>query len=269
MKFIKVFLGVAVVSSLLMADGYIISTGSKKGNYFKYGLRLSKFVPGSKVITSKGSVENLQRLVDNKAQIAIAQKDAFRWFATKHSEAESIDLLGDLNKECVFVVAKDEGKISDDGDLQKDGVKVAVGKIGSGTQVTWDYMGSLEPGFKKATAIPKGGSRALGKVVSGEYDAAMFVLTPAKNNWLFNVVNKNKDLKFVPVTDWDLNDKLNGKPVYTFEKITTKPGLFGDSVKTICTTASVFINGEVDDDVADSISDALLTRKNYILKGGN
>ena len=129
-------------------------------------------------------------------------------------------------------------------------------------------MTMLEPAFKKATAIPKGGSRALAKVQSGQYDAALFVITPGKNTWLFNTVNKSDDLQFADITDWDLNDKYNGKPIYKFRRVTTKPGFFGgDKVKTICTEAAVFINDQVDDDTADALSDAILNRKNYILKG--
>jgi TRAP-type uncharacterized transport system substrate-binding protein len=265
MKKFTVIAGLLV--SAAIAAQPVITTGSKKGLYYKEGIRIAGKI-GATVETSKGSVQNLDRLMSNQAQIAIAQKDAYRWYTKKHPDASNkIDLIGDLGEECVFIVAKTDGKVDDDGDLQKDGVKIAVGKTGSGSQVSWDYMTMLEPKFKKATAIPKGGSRALAKVISGQYDAIMFVQAPKPDSWLMTTVNSNKDLKFIPVTDWDLNDKYNGKPVYTFKKVTTKKGFFGDSVKTICTTASVFVNDQIDEDKADDLADVLLKYRNYIIKG--
>lgn len=266
---IAVIMAILMGSSLFGGDKYTMVTGSKRGNYFKYGLRISTLVPGIKALPSTGSVASLDALLKNTAQIAIAQKDAYRWYTKKHPDAEAtISEVGGLNKECVFIVASKTGKVDDDSDLQKDGIKIGIGKPGSGTMVTWQYMGELENGFKKATAVPVGGARALAKLTSGGLDAALFVQTPDMNSWLFRTVNGNDNLKFVDVTDWDLNDKLNGKPVYTFEKIETKEGFFGDSVKTICTQATLFVNNHVDDDTVDGLSDAILNHKNYILKGG-
>jgi len=251
-----------------------ITTGSKKGSYFKYGKRLatSLNIPVDNVMTSRGSVQNLERLEKGEAQIAIAQKDAYKWYKDKHPET-SIDLVADLKPECVFVVAKKDGKVNSDSDLQKDGIKIAVGKKGSGASVTWDYMGTLEKGFKKATPVPMGGSRALLKVESGQLDAMLVVFTPDITNKFFDKVLKNPNLKFITVNDWDLDDKLDGKSIYERTEVTVKPkkGLFSSSetVNTICTTASVFINSQVDDDTVDDLADILLTKKNYILKGAN
>ena len=52
-----------------------------------------------------------------------------------------------------------------------------------------------------------------------------------------------------------------------FKKIAVEDGFFSPTVKTICTTASVFVNDKLSDDVVDTLSDALLNRKNFILKG--
>jgi len=125
----------------------------------------------------------------------------------------------ELKDECVHLVVNKKGKVKDDGDLQKEGTKVYVGKIGSGSYITWKYFTKLEPGFKKAAALPKAGSRALAKIADGKVDAYFIVLTPNLSNKLNRTVCNNDKLEFADVTDWDLNDKLDGKQIYTFKNV--------------------------------------------------
>ena len=269
MKKILTIVGIsAIFGASAFAAQYVITTGSPKGNYIKYGYRMAKIMgpKNFKVIPSKGSIENFERLSKNEAQIAIAQKDAYKWYSGKHET--SFSSVGDLKKECVFIVARDGSDIDSDSDLQKEGVKIAVGKPGSGTRVTWEYMGELEKGFKKATPIPASGTLALNKVLSGEYDAYMTVLTPDTKNRFIQMVNSKDDLKFIPVKDWDLNDKMkDGSQVYTFETVKYKDSFFGGKIDTICTTASVFVRDDLDENVKEKISDTIFNNLNYILKG--
>jgi len=127
-------------------------------------------------------------------------------------------------------------------------------------------MTILEPKFKRATSIPKGGTRVLAKVASGEYDAALFVIKPDPKLKLFKIVNGNDKLQFAEIKDWDLNDKLpSGKPVYDFKSVKVKDSWLGGKVDTICTTASVFVRTDIDDDVADDLSDLLLTHQKFLI----
>ncbi len=255
----------------LQAETITITTGSKSGMYIKEGMRLSTIVKANgfepKVITSKGSVQNLNRLMKNEAQVAIAQRDAYAAYLKQHGDAEeAIEELGLLGQECLYAVTKVDGKIKDDGDMQQDGITVAAGKIGSGTRITWQYMGQLEKGFTKPTTVPKGGTRALNKIITGKYDVYLQVQAPSTTSKLVTTVMNNKDVNFIDVSDWDLNDKLNGKPVYTFKKVLLKKNTFkNDYVNTICTNAAVYIRSDLDDDVADALSDALLNNKKYIM----
>lgn len=263
----KLRLTMVAAATLLAASAMAttITTGSKKGSYYKIGAKLSTIVP-MKVQKSKGSSQNLVRVSKGEADFGIVQKDDYKRFMDKNPEAP-IELIGDLKMECLYVVASATSKVKADADLQKDGVKVAIGKKGAGTQATWAYMKTLESGFKKATGIPKGGLRALAGITSGTYDAALFMQTPATTNKLVKTVLANKDLKFVPVTDWDLNDKLpSGQPVYTHEKIDLASGFLNDTeLKTICTTASVISNTDADEDTIDEVIDVLLNSKNFLL----
>jgi TRAP-type uncharacterized transport system substrate-binding protein len=260
-------LKLAVIAALAVSSlaASTITTGSKSGSYYKIGAKLSTIVPMT-VQKSKGSTQNLDRVSKGEADFGIVQKDDYKRFMDKNPGAP-IELIGDLKMECLYVVSSTTSKVEADTDMQKDGVKVAIGKKGAGTQATWAYMKSLESGFKKATGIPKGGLRALAGLTSGTYDAALFMQTPATTNKLVKTVLANEALRFVPVTDWDLNDKLpSGQPVYTHEKIDLASGFLNDTeLKTICTTASVITNTEADEDTIDEVIDVLLNSKNFLL----
>lgn len=266
-KLVLTALACATLSATAFA-GSVISTGKSTGSYYKMGHKLSTFVEGSKVIKSKGSTQNLKRLMSGEAQYGIVQKDDYQAFIKKNpAAAEQVELAGDLKMECLYAVASTKSGITSDSQMQSKGVNIAYGKNGSGSQATWKYMSELEPKFKNAPPHPKGGSRALAGVASGKYDVALFMQTPSTGNKLVKTVLGNKSLHFVNVTDWDLNDKLpSGDPVYTHEKIDVASGFLNDTeIKTICTTASVAFNVNADEDEIDSVIDAILNNKNYIL----
>jgi TRAP-type uncharacterized transport system substrate-binding protein len=263
-KKLSVLTATTLLSTSLMADTPVIATGAESGNYYKYGVKLNSFVKGN-VIATEGSKMNFQMLAKGEADIAIAQKDSYKWF-TDNSTSSNIEYIGDLKKECVYVVVNANGNIKDDDDLQKKDVKIAAGGLNSGSLITWSYMKTLEKGFNKASTFPEGGTLALNKVLGGTYDAMLFVQTPTTDSKLVKLVNKSDNLKFIDVTDWDLNDKLDdGSAVYTFEEVTIEKGFFGTTIDTICTTASVFVNSNLDPLLKESISDAILSSKNYIL----
>jgi len=261
----RIALLVAFMLTSLMATNIVVTTGKKEGSYYAIGKKIAKQFPNSSVMSSKGSIENVERIVKGYANVALVQKDALRYYLTNHpADADKIEYIGDLYNECVFLVAKSGGKVADDSDLQDAGIKVAVGAKGSGTAVTWKYMSQLEPNFKKATPVPYGGKRALAKVASGSVDAALFTTKPDYRKWLFKRVNANESLHFAPIKDWDLNDKFQGKPIYSFEEVKVRDSFFGGTVDTICTTATVIASTELSEEQLDQLSDIVLNFKNYI-----
>lgn len=267
----KILLSSALVAVSVMAMDVNITTGKKGGSYHKSGYELGYLLKDSvetkaTIMTSKGSTQNFKRLMNGKADIAFAQKDAYKSFIMENPEAKnSIEIIDDLYKECVYIVARTDGKIDSDSDLQKDGIKIAIGSNGSGGNVTWNYMTKLEKGFAKATAIPKSAKRSLGKVRAKQLDAVLYVAKPTLKNKLNKTIANSKDLKFVSITDWDLNDKLDGSPIYSFDEIDLKKGFFNDSeLKTICTTASVFVRSDLDEEVIDGVADMMLKYRKTI-----
>lgn len=259
------------ITATVSAETVTISTGPKSGNYFKVGNRLKGMIGQGNVVISKGSVENLKRLLSGEAQVAMVQMDAYAWFLQKNPEAATdFEIMGELYKECAYLAVQCDGKVQTEDDLQKvKDVTVAIGKKGSGTAVTWDYMLQLEPKYKNSAVAFSGGTRSLGKLAAKQIDAVMWVTAPKLDGKMASTVMKNKDLCLVGFNDKDLNDKLpaTGKPVYEFQKIDTVKGFWNDKeITTACVYAMIIARADTDEDVLEAISDALLNYKSSLVK---
>lgn len=253
-------------------EGTRITTGDPKFTYFKVGLNMRKMLgKTTQVIPSKGSVENLDRLMADEADIGIVQKDAFAWYVQKHPEAEdAIEELGPLYEECVYIAVNSNGIVQNEDDLQSEGVNIAIGKSGSGSAVTWDYMRQLEPGYQKAGVSFKTGVRTLGKLASnpkGKINAVMWTSKPNLNGQMAQTVLNSKNLEFIDIDDKDLNDnfKDTGEPIYRFETIKSSDGFFGGSVKTICVDAIVVGRSEANEDILDNVANIVMNYKQSII----
>lgn len=236
----------------------VISTGKSGGGYYTIGERLKSVMAEqeqpAQVQTSAGSIENLRLLDDPKSpvNVGLTQADALKYYLKEHPAfANQMINLGEIGKECVFIVTGKESDIRDDGDLQRPGNRlIAVQSPNSGVAVTWEYMTVLEPKFKNTAPAFVDGAEALLQIKSGgkasKIQAAMVVQRPMAQSTEMQVVLENpKDFRLVPVKDWDLNDQLpDGSAVYTFENVTVaeKKWGFDTTVDTICTRGLMLAN---------------------------
>ena len=65
-------------------------------------------------------------------------------------------VLGEIGKECVFIVTGKDSDLKSDSDLQQPGKGrlIAVQSPNSGVAGTWEYMTRLEPAFKTLAPAP-------------------------------------------------------------------------------------------------------------------
>ena len=239
----------------------VVSTGKSGGGYNTIGGRLKSVLAEQdqpvEVLTSAGSLENLNRLADpaNPVNVGLAQADALKYYLKDHPGfADKFINLGEIGQECVFIVTGKDSDIRSDSDLQEKGKGrlIAVQSPNSGVAVTWEYMTELEPAFKNTAPAFVDGAEALLQIKSGgkasKIQAVMVVQKPMAKSTEMQVVLENpKDFRLIPVKDWDLNDKLpDGSAVYTFENVTVaeKKWGFDTSVDTICTRGLMLANKE-------------------------
>jgi len=264
---------ILAVSFNAAAADVVITTGQEGMTYKAvYGANLasalSEFGNKTTVITSKGSIDNLDKISAGTAQIGFTQADAYQYWRAKHAnEAQKVDIIGELSDECVFVAVKSDGKIGGEGDL-KEGVKIAVGEPTSGSFASWQYLQSLEKDYAKTESYAKGGLRTLAKVKTGEYNAFLWVSAMNKSNKFLEAVNQNDSgLKIIDMNGWHVDDKLpNGKPVYELRKAVLQEGFFSDSkVKVPCTKTLVVANVDSGDDLLETASSIMLKNQSRIL----
>ena len=237
----------------------VISTGKSGGGYNTIGERLKTVLAEqdqpAQVLISAGSIENLTRLDDPQSPVSVGltQADALKYYLKDHPGfADQFISLGEIGKECVFIVTGKDSDLRSDSDLQAKGKNrlIAVQSAKSGVAVTWEYMTLLEPAFKNTAPAFVDGAEALLQIKSGgkasQIQAAMVVQKPmAKSTEMQVVLDNPKDFRLVPVKDWDLNDKLpDGSAVYTFENVTVaeKKWGFDTTVDTICTRGLMLAN---------------------------
>lgn len=237
----------------------VISTGKSGGGYNTIGERLKSVLAEqdqpAQVLTSAGSIENLTQLDDPQSPVSVGftQADALKYYLKNHPGfADQFIGLGEIGKECVFIVTGKDSDIRSDSDLQQKGRNglIAVQSPNSGVAVTWEYMTMLEPAFKNTAPAFVDGAEALLQIKSGgkasKIQAAMVVQKPMAKSTEMQVVLENpKDFRLIPVKDWDLNDKLpDGSAVYTFENVTVaeKKWGFDTTVDTICTRGLMLAN---------------------------
>ena len=228
-----------------------VSTGKSGGGYAAIGERLKTVLAEQDMkvdlLNSAGSIDNLNRLNDPQSpvNVGLTQADALKYFLKNNPGfADKFLILGEIGKECVFIITGAGSGIKEDSELQKKrGYLIAVPDPNSGVAVTWEYMAVLEPSFKNTAVAFVDTLEALLQIKSGgeasKIKAAMLVQKPKARSPGMQVVLENpKDFRFVSVTDWDLNDKLpDGSAVYSFEKVTVEERKWGfdNSVDTICT----------------------------------
>lgn len=258
-------------SQAALAEDVVITTGSPGGTYHNVlGANLGRIMAeqGNKVElqTSAGSVENIQRVVSGEADFGFTQADALGSFL-EQNPSSNVEILGGLGQECIYVVVPEDGIDNEDG-LEQEGTKIAVGEKGSGSAESWDYMRTLETGYKESSTYYKGGVRAIAQVKTGQLDAFMWVTSPFNLNhdFLKAVMQDDSGLRLIDMNDWDMNNELpNGQSVYEFKEVVVKEGFINDTeVETACTQVMVIGNPELDGLTLEAAAKAVMMNGNRI-----
>lgn len=265
------------VSGAMADDGetLVVTSGAEGGTYYGvFGRNMTSLLKqrgyDSSLVESAGSVENIERVASGEAQIGFTQSDALGGYLQKNPTAP-IEIMGSLGQECMYVATNTSGPVDGEDDLGNKEVRIAVGEDGSGSAATWDYMRMLEESYKNAQTDYVGGMRAISQLISGQYDAFLWVTSPGNLNHEFlQAVKANEGIDFIDVNDWSLNDELpNGQKVYTFnDDIVVAKGMFNDyEIETACMDVLIVANGDVSDDALEDLASMAVMDKTRITGG--
>ena len=158
-----------------------ITTGADTGLYYRFAqqlaLELKKEKIELKVQTSAGSLENLQRLQDHQAQLAIIQGGV-----GKSTDYPGIEALAAIFDEQVWVFYRPHSFKDKEGLTrltQLKGRKIAMGMPGSGTRVLAEQLLSLNQiQNQEVQIIDRNAKDALHDLKNGHLDAAILVSGP-------------------------------------------------------------------------------------------
>lgn len=258
----KLSIVAAVLASTAIAAPLTLNTGGVDGNYHSVAGK-SAVKEGKKqglsvrLATSKGSEENIQR-VNGTRQAGLVQRNVLTQYQEEHEGFDSVTDVATIGMECGFMVvpAIDNQPLTL-ADIQ--GEKIAIGKKGSGTAITFNQLSKNNADLQALKALSKGGERALGKVASGRYGAMFFVSIPDPKNPLIKEVASNPNLGFANMSQMNLGVYGEGKKPDLFPKrVPVQTNWSGKEVTQtasgICTSVDVVID---EDKMPDSMQDAI------------
>ncbi len=153
-----------------------ISTGSSEGAYFKYAHQYRKALAVNgidlEILNSAGSGENIQRLLNNEADVAFVQGGA-----SGKSNTEKLLSLGSLYYEPIWLFYRKPLKLNRLSDLT--GKKVAIGPEGSGTRTVALQLLEKNGIHSQVTELlPLTGQKGASALIEGKVDAIFMIASP-------------------------------------------------------------------------------------------
>jgi uncharacterized protein len=216
-----------LASSLASASDLRICTGGEAGNYFFAGNVISKNARSLSidVVTSQGSVENLDRMLDGSCDAAIVQSDALMVYAGRNPRIlPVVERAASLYTEVVHLICNTNAKISNIKDLNNTHV-IAVGD-GTGTAITWEAMSNTDRDtYGKIVVDTRSGLRALNAAADGTDVTCSLFVSGLGSSLIKNDAQTLGDrLNLVVVDDprFVATKDARGRDVYSFVDIDAK-----------------------------------------------
>ncbi|MEH6472984.1 MAG: TAXI family TRAP transporter solute-binding subunit [Halopseudomonas sp.] len=152
-----------------------LSTGSPQNAYYRYGGQYAEILAKQgielEVVSSAGSVENLQRLADNEVDIALVQG------GIGHQDSAEFRSLGSLYFEPLWLFYRKAVAVEHLTDLT--GKRIAVGTEGSGTRpVALQLLQDNGIDASSAELLDLSSAEAVQALSDGSLDALFMVTSP-------------------------------------------------------------------------------------------
>jgi len=243
-----------------------IATGPQGQTYSRvYGAQLLDRLRdyNTRLLTTEGSAENLEKLLSDEADLAFVQADVYASRVQRDPGiSKQVAALGRLADECVYVAYRKSGPIQSFDELKGSSARIGVGPPAGGASQTWSHLASLDPELGTPQIDPVGGSLALNRLDAGALEAVVWVTDPANlGHPLLRGVYASSDLSLLEIDDPSLELSLpEGPRIYQIKKIRTKKGwlgsgLFGQSNTTLCTGALLLGRSDLPENLLARVSE--------------
>lgn len=234
-----------------------VCTGGAAGNYYWVGQQLAANTKGSmsvNVVETRGSMDNLDRIVTGGCDMAIVQNDALRVFQSRNPRSlAAIERVTSIYKEYVHLVCNRQAGVDRVTDLTAKHT-VAIGPAGSGSSVTWEgFVLADKRKYGPVNTSPLTGLRALSAVKDGSQVQCMIFTAGLNSGFVRDDIQQAGDrVRLVKADDADFDNAKDdkGRRIYTFADIPGKTypkiqdGFLNSSIATVAVDAVVIVRND-------------------------
>jgi len=230
----------------------VLATGAEGGSYWNAGTRLKAVAQemglGVQALPSEGSLENLDKLLNEGSQVNLAfvQADALQLHFNRYPrDRRKIEILEKIGQQCLFVIAGLKSKFDEVDDVQDAGeVQVGVDFAATDVSLSIDYINSRAGQFESATVV-YGELRSLADAMYRDAKSThVVVLLSAPRNHtehLRYVLDNPHRYRILDFEDDALTEALpDGRRIYREVKLKL-PGA-SDPVRTLCVSGMLIAN---------------------------
>jgi len=210
--------------------------------------------------------EVMQRIAADPRSIGFVQRDLYVQYLRDHADSDTrFEFYGSVPV-CLMAVVRRGSQIQTYGDLVRVRTNRAttldVGPATGQLAATFETLREMDPSLATLQLEHRAGARALSRVVTGETDAALFlVLAPYTNALVTDMIDSDA-LDLVPFFSEDIvSGALRRSLPYTLREIRLgNPGWFssGRPYHTTCTSVGAVVNANADAMLSEKVAQALI-----------
>lgn len=258
-----------ITSSLLLTasscsrkpSSVTISSGTANGYYSRLAEQISASAKTTvnvevRNLSSEGSRQNLQRLLDRQADFALVQLDVASE-AMRQGKIEAVAMLAD---EPVHVIAQRNIKVRSLTDLQ--GKRVAMGSEGSGIRFTSEAL--IQAAGVNVREDGSGFEQVFQKLNARQLDAVIYVGSTGASERLRQELVANPALQLIPLQPEVINYLVSRSPdAYQTATIlsgtySARPAIPAENTPTISTSTVLVTRQDVTDEKVELLTWAIL-----------
>jgi hypothetical protein len=227
--------------------------------------------------------EVMERIAADPRSIGLVQRDLYVQYMHEHADSETrFEFYGNVPV-CVMAVVRKGSPIQSYGDLVRArssrAMTLDIGPATGQLAATFETLRGMDRALANIEIEHVGGARALGRVINGETDAALFmVLAPYTGGMVFDMLDANA-LDPVPFFSEDIVlGAARGKLPYILRHIDLgSPGWFssGRPYHTTCTSLGAVVNATANANLSEKVAQILLedapiaTKRPWYVAAGN
>jgi hypothetical protein len=210
--------------------------------------------------------EAMQRIAADPRSIGLVQRDRYVQYLRDHADGDTrFEFYGNIPV-CLMAVVRKGSPIQSYGDLVRSRTSrpttLDIGPETGQLAVTFATLREMDRSLATLALEHVGGARALGRVITGETDAALFlVLAPYRGGLVFDMIDGDA-LDLVPFFSEDIVlGAAREKLPYVLHQINLgSPGWFssGRSYHTTCTSLGAVVNAAANANLSEKVAQTLL-----------